>query len=135
MRLWIALAAAGLAFGCSAAALRHVTYPPDFHYISEGEIRGTMGNLAARIRALDEQMAQPAPDPERVVALLSEMRQLVRELTPREHSSHPRIDRAAPELRADIDRALEAARWSPPNYFWAGQLSGACEYCHVPRHE
>lgn len=132
---WMATGAAAALLACTAAGIRDLTYPPDFHYISEGEIRGAMGGLAVRIHALDEQMAQKAPDPEAVVALLTEMRQLASQLKPRAHSSHPRIDRAAPELRADIERALAGARFRPPNYFWAGQLSGSCEYCHVPRHE
>lgn len=120
---------------CSAASWRELTYPPDFDYITEGEIRGSMAQLAVRIRALDAQMEQPSPDPAAVQELLAEMQQLVRELKPREHSSHPRIDRGAPELRRQIERALAGARMRPPNYFWAGQLSGACESCHVPRHE
>ncbi|MCP3986378.1 MAG: hypothetical protein GY723_18515 [bacterium] len=131
---WTAIAAVTL-LACTTAGIRELTYPPDFHYISEGEIRGTMGGLAVRIHALDQQMAQQAPDPEAVVALLTEMQELAGQLNPREHTQHPRINRAAPELRADIDRALAGVRFRPPNYFWAGQLSGSCEYCHVPRHE
>lgn len=128
--------------GCEGDALRRVrtvTYPPDFHYISEQEIRTTMGSLAIEVVALDEIMRQrggPLPeDRDEVVAILTRMRGLAAQLKKGTKSNHPRIDRDAPRLKEDIDRALAAARTTTrPNYYDAGLVVGACTYCHVPRH-
>jgi hypothetical protein len=125
---------------CSAERMRRHTYPPDFHYISRDEIRGTMGELAVRMAELEDIMTdedEPAVEPEeqeRIIELLAEMRQFSLDLKRGSRSNHPRIDRYAPELQKDLARALEGARSTPPNYYYAGQVPGACEYCHVPRH-
>jgi hypothetical protein len=56
------------------------------------------------------------------------------QLKRRSQSNHPRIQEHAPHLRADLDRALLAVKKDPPNYYYAGVVSGACTYCHAPRH-
>jgi hypothetical protein len=127
------------AFGClDAAQMRRFTYPPDFHFITREEITDTMTGLAYWIDELEEIMWRDdeltASDRERVVEILTEMRRLAFDLKSGTRSNHPRIDRAAPWLQTDIERALGAARRDPPNYFYAGEVAGACEYCHVPRH-
>lgn len=127
--------------GCAPESLeriRTVTYPPDFHYITKQQVRTTMGALASEVDALDQIMWRPkGPSPadqDQVVAILSQMRTLARQLKPREHSNHARIDEHAPELQRDIERALAAAKMKPPNYYYAGTVSGACTHCHAPRH-
>lgn len=124
--------------GDTLERVRSATYPPDFDYITKREIYSTMGALAADVDALDQIMWQPdgpaLSDQEHVVEILSRMRTLARQLKPREHSNHPRIDQHAPELQHDIERALAAAKLAPPNYYYAGVVSGACTYCHAPRH-
>jgi hypothetical protein len=44
--------------GCSDVArwVRQYTYPPEFHYIERDEIRGTMRELAAHARQVDQLM-------------------------------------------------------------------------------
>ena len=120
-----------------AARIRQVTYPPSFHYITKAEIQGTMGELAGLIVELDALMARPEAmtpaDEARVVAILGEMDRLAKQLKSGARSNHPRIDRAAPWLQRDIALALSHARAKPPSYYYAGTVSGACTYCHVPR--
>ena len=126
---------------CSSDGLRRVrevTYPPSFHYITESEIRTQMGALAVEVAALDAIMwrAQgPQPeDQEEIVDILRRMRALTRDLKRGARSNHPRIDRFAPRLQRDVERAIEGARGASPNYYYAGLVSGACTYCHEPRH-
>ena len=118
--------------------VRRVTYPPDFRYVTEGEIRSTMGQLAVQMRALESLMMQsetPLPsDHQRVTEILTTMQALARDLTRGQDTHHPDLNRYAPVLEQRIDRALFAVRRTPPNYFFAGTISGACEYCHAPRH-
>jgi hypothetical protein len=125
---------AGGGTSCNLRQLRSFTYPPDFQYITREEIQTTMGGLAAQIVALDAVMGQeagPGPgDQTRVVEILETMKGLAAELKRGRRSSHPRIDSAAPLLQEAIDRALSAARSTPPNYYFAGEVSGSCTYCH-----
>lgn len=120
--------------------VQRAQYPPDFHYITKREIRTTMGELAVDVVALDALLAQtggPGPgDRETILEILRHMRGLAGRLKVGEHSSHPLLDHDAPRLRRDIDRAIEEVRLSsPPIYYRAGQVVGACTYCHAPRHE
>lgn len=143
MGAWIGIAA-GLALALAACAdtpekVRKVTYPPDFHYIKKEEIHTVMGRLAVQMVRLEERMQQDGgfrdEDRDEVVEILSEMLRLSQELKRGTRSNHPRINREAPRLQSNIERALRAARLDPPNYYFAGEVSGSCEYCHVPRHE
>jgi hypothetical protein len=122
------------------ADVRRAQYPPDFHYITKQEIRTQMGQLAAEVVALDAILSKPGgpteADRETILAILQRMRTAAGQLEKGEHSNHPLIDRNAPRLRNDLDRAIEEVRMSqPPIYYRAGEVVGACTYCHVPRHE
>ena len=120
--------------------MRRAQYPPDFHYITKQEIRSTMGELATEVVALDGLLSKKggptADDRQKILEILGRMRTLAGQLKKGSHSSHPRIDRYAPQLRAEIDRAREEVQMSdPPSYYQTGLVVGACTYCHVPRHE
>jgi hypothetical protein len=124
--------------------VREVTYPPDFHYITQREIRTTMDRLAVEIATLEAIMEKPGgPRPEdrqAVIESLERMEDLAAQLDQGDRSNHPRIEAEAPQLRADVRRALLAARTGSPNYYDTGRVVGACMYCHAPaeapnRHE
>jgi hypothetical protein len=68
-------------------------------------------------------------DHARIVELLAEIESLatgLEELPPDAHVPAIRLER----LRVDARRALEAAADDPPNFYFAGAISGACVYCH-----
>jgi hypothetical protein len=123
--------------GCNGLArrMRQHTYPPDFHYITQPEIDTTMGQLAVRVLELDELLLSEVPlgtaDHARVVELLVAMRDLAGALKQGTRSNHPRIDMSADRLRDEIDVAIRWARKRPPSYYAAGNVSGACTYCHA----
>jgi len=131
--------ALSLALACASEGLKPRTYPTGFHRVSQDEIKTTMGQLAERVRQLDAIMWREGglreSDHGAVIEILSDMDRLVRSLKQGHKSSHRRIDRAQPWLQRDVTRALLAARRNPPNYYYAGEIAGACEYCHIPRHE
>jgi len=116
--------------------LRRVTYPPDFHYITQQEIRTTMDRLAVEVATLEaimEKQGGPLPeDRQSVIESLERMEALASQLKQGDRSNHPRIEADAPRLRADIERALLAARTGSPNYYDTGRVVGACMYCHAP---
>jgi len=136
IRLSLALLLLPLLWACAnPEQVRKHTYPPNFRYISQGEVRGSMSALAVQINALDELLTDESVAPEdreRVIEILSEMQLLARDLNGGgKRSNHPRIDRYAPRLQNDIDRALRSARSQTPDYYAAGTISGACSYCHA----
>ena len=130
-----------VAVGCADSKQRRIrtaTYPEGFHFITRDEIRDTMTGLAYWIDELDALMETREGDPadaERIVAILSEIQKLANGLKQGSRSNHPRINRYAPELQRDVNRALREAQKKPPNYYFAGTIGGSCEYCHVPRHD
>ena len=115
--------------------MRAVTYPPDFHYIPKDKLDSAMWQMAAAVRDLDstlrdEALAEPAKQ-ERVLALLDQLRATSGRLDGGARpTNHPLLDRNVPRLTTDIEAARLAASASPPRYTLAGEVSGACIYCH-----
>ncbi len=127
--------------GCSEnglAPLRAATYPPDFHYLTRGEIQSTMGDFARSVDALDGILSQEGgagpEDRDAVVGILEKLRLQAVHLEAGEASNHPGIHEDAPRFVRDVDRALLAAKREPPDYSWTGRIAGSCTACHAPRH-
>ncbi len=96
-----------------------------------------MGSLAAQVRTLQALMAREggigAEDQDQVIAILTQMRSLAGQLKKAQDTQHPQVNRFAPQLQLNLDRALFGARRDPPNYAFAGTVAGSCEYCHAAR--
>ena len=135
----IAIACAAAACAGSTEALRKITYPSSFQYLSDQELRTAMGRLAKGVVELDVIVREPEPTrSERIAELLEilrSMRSTASSISKGGDTNHPRIDRYLPNLIDDIDRAIAAANDRSPNYFYVGSVVGGCEYCHQPRHE
>jgi hypothetical protein len=127
------------ACGTGLGELRRHTYGPGFNYLTQDQLETTMGRFARLVTQLNAVMAADA-DPEIDAAERAHIIELLRRL---EHeaqalgpggwpSNHPRISRHVDSLRRDLERARQAAEREPPNYYWAGSISGACSYCHAP---
>jgi hypothetical protein len=139
----LVLAPLVVVLSCSGGDMSRIArsqYPPDFHYITKQEIRTKMGELAVQVVALDELLSRsdgPGPgERDAVLEILGRMRVLAGQLVwAGAKSSHPMLDRDAPRLRSDLDRAIAEVRVSSqPTYYAAGRVVGACSYCHVARH-
>ncbi len=128
-----------LAHGCEslAARLRAHTYPPDFHYISDEQLRSTMWRLAYHSRALRELMSSPEAAASRraeVIDHLDLMEQAALDLNRSGRASnHPVIDDQRSSFLRDIRWAREAMSREPPNFLLAQSVSGACAACHAYR--
>ena len=118
-----------------SAGLRQYTYPPDFVYITQEQLRSTMWQLARQVRDLQLLMLEPTSTNERqrqkVVELLMTMEHTTSQLnTSGRPSNHPVIDHNLDALRRDIALARVSVEKNPPNYFLVGSVTGACVYCH-----
>ncbi len=117
------------------AWLRQYTYPPEFNYITQEQLRSTMWQLAGQVRELKLLMLEPTStndlQRQKVVELLTTMEQTTSQLnTSGRPSNHPIIDHNLDALRRDIALARVAVEKNPPNYFLVGSVTGACVYCH-----
>lgn len=122
--------------GCSdiASAVRQVTYPPDFTYVSGAELRSQMDWLAYQMTLLDEALEVDEPgtvDQQKVVSTLREIELLSAELRAGNvGASHGFLADDMPHFVNTVSRARMAAALSPPRYYLAGRISGACLNCH-----
>ena len=131
------LLACGTFVACAdfPAWLRRRTYPPDFNYITQEQLRSTMWQLAKQVRELQLLTRDPASvngrRREEIIKLLVAMERTTDELKAQGRpSNHPLIDANLGPLQRDITLAREGAQKNPPNYFLVGSLTGACIYCH-----
>jgi hypothetical protein len=125
--------------GCAdlARRVRQYTYPPDFRYIERDQLRSTMWQLAFHWRELNRLLGlaeKQEPERAEIIAHLRSMEQAAEKLGGTGWpSNHPLLDMHLPAFRQNIKFAREAVERESPNYLLAGQVSGACAYCHGPR--
>jgi hypothetical protein len=126
----------GVACGTSwPQFIRAHTYPPDFSYVSEDELRSSMWVLGRDTLELRRVLADRCISEEtrrtRVELLLGAMEGTVQQIGPTQWSTnHPELKSALEALESDVHAAREGVKHDPPTYFLAGSVSGACLYCH-----
>ena len=103
------------------------TLPQDDKLYSE------MWSLASMTDELDALMKQPDVDQGAAVALLEKMESAVSALREKkERRKHPMLADNIDSFFKEVSAARTGAQATPPNYFSAGKVSGACVYCHDP---
>ncbi len=92
-----------------------------------------MRELAGKVGELDGILRSVRPleafDQDRVAVLLREIDELSTGLEQLPPGAHPPLANLG-RLRADVRRAREGVEADPPDYYFAGAVSGACVYCH-----
>jgi len=136
--LVIALALAILAGqGCrtSARTIGKHTYPPDFDYIEPERLKSAMWVLAAEVRSLESLLEVPESDSiarqQAVLGILERIDAAAAQVAPGgDASNHPAMGRGMQRFRARVERARKMAGRTPPSYYYAGEIAGACFICH-----
>lgn len=127
-----------LLVGCSSNVLenvRKVTYPPDFNYLSNEKIRGTMQKFAWYTEILDRSLQSHSPpnsqDIELAISILHKLENLSLQLGNKTlTSNHRLISDNIDQFRYSIVSARQALQTSPPNTYAAGKVSAHCLQCH-----
>ena len=147
--LALTLAVALLPLAC--VQVRLLTYPSEFVWLGDEDVRGVMHVMAARMARLEGLLGdgggEAGVDETRrrgdVDAELGALEELAAAIAagaaiesgeralPR--TNHLLIDEHIDEFVADIARARRFVAEEPPNYYPAGQLSGSCNACHRRR--
>jgi len=133
---WLLVGLTAVVLGCrgSASRIRDYTYPPDFRYIEQHELDTAMGRLAVAVERLNGRLRTSqtgdAGVQEAVVAELGEIGVIAGQLAGGVGTNHPWLDQHLGAFQQDIELARRAATHDPPNYYLAGNIAGACGYCH-----
>lgn len=118
-----------------AAAVRKVTYPPDFKYVTAEELRSNMHRLAFELQQLDTALLQTnnatLEQQKQVLQNLNNIQNIARSLHAGDAgASHPFLEDGMGEFIARVQEAKVAAALEQPKYYLAGQVSGGCVSCH-----
>lgn len=128
--------------GCSsqmAASMRKVTYPPDFTYTKQADLRTDMDQLAKQMVILEQALVAPSTDidnareiqRQQVLSTLRNMGRIAASLHANDiGTNHPFMQDYMQEFIGKIDKARVAASIEPPRYYFAGKISGGCTNCH-----
>jgi hypothetical protein len=131
----IALLCVAVVFGC--AQIRKVTYPNDYVYLEQKQLRSKMALLSFYMRQLDEVLLDYSivgdDQQQRILYLLNKVNGLTAEFGGGITTNHLAIDDHIQEFKIDVNTAIRGARANPPNYFALGRLAGSCTSCHKYR--
>jgi hypothetical protein len=122
-----------LVSGC--AVIRKATYPPDFVYLEQSQIKSSMLKLSADIWRIEDILATSETvlpyQREEIISILAGMDGTARDLgAGTAITNHPFIDQNIDSFQRDVRLALEDVKKEPPAYYRAGRLSGRCLACH-----
>jgi hypothetical protein len=131
--LVISLISAGLLIGC--AQIRKATYPSDFVYLEQTEVRSGMALLSFYMRQIDEILLDDSTvsseQQGQIIKILSKVDKSVDSLgAGNVRTNHLVLDDHIDQFKSDVTLALRDASSDPPNYFALGRLSGSCVACH-----
>jgi hypothetical protein len=131
--LVISFLSAGLLIGC--AQIRKVTYPSDFVYLEQNQIRSEMALLSLYMRQIDEILLDDSTvsseQQGKIIQILSKVDNSVDSLGAGNiRTNHLVLDDHIDQFKSEVTVALRDARSDPPNYFALGRLSGSCVACH-----
>ncbi len=136
-RLFVALNFMFLVVACSGAGggFPQIANPPPFDYVDGEELRSGMHQLAFELQHLDMALASEndaSPNlQQRVVSSLEGIERIGGILLTRDLSStHAFLKDDMTRFLSGVSRALFDAERSPPRYYLAGRVSGACVNCH-----
>lgn len=128
--------------GCSsqlASSIRKVTYPPDFTYTEQADLRSDMKQLGYQMALLDTALVPPTYEGEfeaeiqreKVIGILQNMGKIASRLQAgKSGANHPFMDDYMQGFISELDTARTAASLQPPRYYFAGKISGGCTSCH-----
>ena len=133
--LTMLFAISGCGDGDITALIRKVTYPPDFKYVTGDELRSNMNQLAYQVQLLDNALAgvdsEKFSQLEQVLTALRNIEKIGTGLQAGDAgSSHPFLQDYMSDFVRDVGKARDAVSLNPPNYYFAGRVSGGCVNCH-----
>lgn len=117
--------------------LRKLTYPEQITYIEKNELQGVMQRMSRVLSELDQIIlsnSNTSDESHQILTQLQKLDLICAELDGGNTvTNHGVIDDNIEEFRNDIAHASRMISAIPPNYYYAGKLSGSCAACHQYR--
>lgn len=119
----------------SCAQIRKVTYPSDFVYLDDSQVKTSMLRISLAMRNIDNLLLRE-PDisvekQRRILESLNTIDAITDTLSVAERdTNHLLIERYMQEFKQNINNAIYSAKAEPPNFYAAAQLSANCIGCH-----
>jgi hypothetical protein len=118
-----------------AGALRQVTYPPGFTYVSREQLTSRMHELGYELQQLDQALGPDnqalSEQQQQVVTILNNIERVAGGIQAGEAgSNHPFLQNDMATFMATVGQARVSAGLNPPRYYEAGRVSGSCANCH-----
>lgn len=114
--------------------IRQFTYPPDFKYVTQEELRSNMQRLAYQLQQMDAVLASSPPktvNQQEIVDVLGEVQGIGSSLQAGQGgANHPFLEDMMPQFVITVGKARLSAQQDPSRSYLAGQVSGACLNCH-----
>jgi len=131
----VLFAISGCGGGDITAMVRKVTYPPDFKYVTGDELRSSMKQLAYQVQLLDNALAEVDTEQfdqlQQVLSALRNIEKIGSGLQAGDTgTNHPFLQDFMRDFVSNVEKARLAASSSPPDYYFAGRVSGGCVNCH-----
>ncbi len=119
----------------SCSQIRKLTYPENFTYITKKDLRNSMHQLNTRLVFLESLFpVDTSPRLEikkKVIEELDKISLIATEIRGKnEQTNHLVIDDHLDQFLSDISRAKLQVEANPPNYYYAGKITGSCSGCH-----
>jgi hypothetical protein len=132
-----------------AQKIRSLTYGPDLAYFDNKDLTSVMAQLAVSAKHLEKilseditvgsansleatQKLSALQRQAKVVAELKKMHEIATSFSKNPQATkHPIYGESLDHFLSDLSRAQRAVDQDPPNYFWAGTITGSCATCHL----
>jgi len=105
----------------------------ELRQIRTDELRTKMWSLATHVRDLQTAFAEGKPATAdgraEIARILGSMEETAMSLDARAYTRH-HADASLGAFRSELRAAREGAERDPPEYYFAGRISGSCAYCH-----
>ncbi len=132
---WLVLSLVGASLLIGCAQFRKATYPSDFVYLEQNQIRSEMALLSLYMRQIDaillDDSTVSSEQQGQIIKILSRVDKSAIALGAGNiRTNHLVLDDHIDQFKSDVSVALRDASSDPPNYFALGRLSGSCVACH-----
>jgi len=121
--------------GCSQ--IRQLTYPDDFTYLENKQVKALMSEMNDSVQQLGQQVSKTPPaeiDSQQVLNSLSEIESITSKIIGGHSQTNQLfISEHIEQFVSDVGTAKMYVKSSPPNYSKARDITNSCNDCHKSR--
>ena len=126
-------------YSVSCSTVRRVTYPPGFIYLEKREVKSTMHRFAANLNYINAILSKEKIVSEKsrtdIIEHLQDIERAAIKLGAGQAGATNRclINHNISQFKDAVSQSVKMIQRTPPNYYYAGNLTGRCSACHTKR--